>query len=175
MKRSLIVVAIGSLLAACGTPSVQIPAGGAAGPSTTPTASAAGVATPSTGGNAAAPSPQLVRAVNFAFQPATLTVPVGTSVRFRNDDGDTHTFTSNAGAFNSGNVGTGQSFSFTFSTPGTFAYHCNIHSSMRGVITVSTSATGANAAPAPNSIAAAPSASPYLETQHQEDRHHHDG
>src|ERR1700732_4231361 len=166
MKRSLIVVAIAGSLAACGTPSVQLPAGGAAGAATTATAQATGIVATPAGGNAVAPSPQLVRAANFAFQPATLTVPVGTSVTFRNDDGDTHTFTSDAGAFNSGNVGTGQSFSFTFSAPGTFAYHCNIHSSMRGVITVSTSATGANPAPAPNSIAAAPSASPYLATPH---------
>jgi plastocyanin len=168
MKRVLIAVAISGLTAACGAPTAQYGAVGAAGPS--------GAAPTATAAVAGTPAPQLVRAITFAFEPQTLTIPVGTTVTFRNDDGEAHTFTADGGAFDSGQVAGGRSFSFTFSTPGTFAYHCNIHSSMRGTISVTSSGTGANQTQLPTSVGAAPSASPDPSgAADDHGRHHHDG
>ena len=78
----------------------------------------------------------------FAFSPASLTVSTGTTVTWTNNDSVTHTVTSDTGAFSSGNLDPGQTFSFTFSQAGTFAYHCSIHTSMHGTVTVNTSGGG---------------------------------
>jgi plastocyanin len=88
---------------------------------------------------------------NFAFNPATITVPVGTKVTWTNQDPATHTVTSDTGAFDSKNLTTGQAFSFTFSQAGSFAYHCSIHTRMVATIVV----TGGSSAP---TTANAPSA-----------------
>jgi plastocyanin len=74
--------------------------------------------------------------MNFAFVPASLGIRVGTRVTFTNRDAATHTFTADSGLFNSGNVASGQSFSFTFMGRGSFGYHCQIHPSMTGTIAV---------------------------------------
>jgi plastocyanin len=78
-----------------------------------------------------------VSAMNFAFTPTSLSVHVGTRVTFTNRDAATHTFTANGGLFDSGDVASGQSYSLTFTQAGSYAYHCRIHSSMTGTITVS--------------------------------------
>ena len=77
-----------------------------------------------------------VRAKNFAFVPASLSIRVGTRVTFTNGDAATHTFTADGGFFNSGDVPSGQRFSFTFMGRGSFAYHCRIHPNMTGTIAV---------------------------------------
>ena len=77
-----------------------------------------------------------VSAMNFAFSPSSLAVRAGTRVTFTNHDMVTHTFTANGGLFNSGNVTSGHSYVFTFSTAGSYAYHCQIHPYMTGTVTV---------------------------------------
>jgi plastocyanin len=77
-----------------------------------------------------------VEIANFAFAPGSRSVKVGDSVKWTNQDGATHTVTADDGAFDSGNLANGKSFSFTFDQAGTFAYHCNIHQSMTGKVTV---------------------------------------
>ncbi len=72
----------------------------------------------------------------FSFQPADLTVAVGTTVTWTNKDSAPHTVTADDSSFKSGNLSIDATFSQTFSTAGTFAYHCAIHSSMKGTITV---------------------------------------
>jgi plastocyanin len=75
---------------------------------------------------------------NLLFQPSTLTVTTGTTVTWYNQDNVQHTVTSdNAGLFDSGAIKPGKAFSFTFNTPGSYNYHCNIHPSMHGVVVVS--------------------------------------
>lgn len=76
---------------------------------------------------------------NMAFNPTTLTVPVGTTVTWKNLDSTTHHVVSNTGAFDSGDLANGQSYSFTFNQAGTFPYHCSIHPSMTGTIVVTSS------------------------------------
>jgi plastocyanin len=73
---------------------------------------------------------------NFAFAPASITVKAGTKVTWTNKDSTTHTITSDTGAFDSGNLAPNASFSVTFSTPGTFSYHCSLHPSMLGTVIV---------------------------------------
>ncbi len=79
---------------------------------------------------------QAVAIRDFSFNPPTLEIPAGASVNWTNLDTAAHTVTSDDGAFDSGNVGTNESFSYRFDTPGTYAYHCNYHPSMTGTITV---------------------------------------
>jgi plastocyanin len=74
---------------------------------------------------------------NFAFVPATITVKVGTRVTWTNrQTGIQHTVTANNGSFASGDLSTGSSFSYVFTKPGTYAYHCAIHPFMTGTVIV---------------------------------------
>jgi plastocyanin len=77
-----------------------------------------------------------VTIVDFAFQPASLEVPIGTTVTWTNSGAAPHTVTADDGAFDSGTLQPGGTFSVTFDTPGTFAYHCEIHPSMMATIIV---------------------------------------
>jgi plastocyanin len=71
-----------------------------------------------------------------AFHPATLDVAAGTTVTWTNLDGFGHSVTADDGSFDSGTVSGGATFNHVFDTPGTYAYHCTIHSGMHGIITV---------------------------------------
>jgi plastocyanin len=75
---------------------------------------------------------------NFKFTPTELTVPVGTTVKWTNRDDVPHTVTSkdDPSAFDSKALDTDQSFSFTFAKPGTYSYHCKIHTHMTATIIV---------------------------------------
>ena len=66
---------------------------------------------------------------NFAFNPPNIAVVLGTAVTWVNNDQAPHTATATkpAGAFDSGTLQPGQSYSFTFTQPGTYAYYCAIH------------------------------------------------
>jgi plastocyanin len=70
------------------------------------------------------------------FNPATLTVPAGTTVMWGNNDITAHTTTSDAGLWNSNDIGAGGTFTFKLDNPGTYKYHCTIHSFMNGTIVV---------------------------------------
>jgi len=73
---------------------------------------------------------------NFAFNPPSITVKVGTTVRWTNQDSASHSVTSDTGLWDSGNVAQGATYSRVFDTVGTFAYHCGIHPSMKGTVIV---------------------------------------
>ncbi len=115
----LVVLMIGILVAACG--------GTAA---TTTTAAAPG--TTAAGGTGGA---QVVMK-NFAFDPADVTIKAGESVTWTNQDSVTHTVVADNGEFNSGDLANGATFSFTFAKAGTYPYHCSIHPTMTGTVTV---------------------------------------
>jgi plastocyanin len=85
---------------------------------------------------AGATTPGSVRVVQFAMVPAQLNVPVGTSVTWTNDDPAPHTVTADDGSFDSKQLDPGKPFSTVFDTPGTFAYHCEIHPTMVGEVRV---------------------------------------
>lgn len=87
---------------------------------------------------------------DFAFGPATMTVAVGDTVTWTNADSAPHTVSAENGAFDSGNVDEGQTFSFTFTAPGTYAYRCDYHNEMAATVVVQPAAQPAAAArPAP--------------------------
>jgi plastocyanin len=75
---------------------------------------------------------------NFKFSPAELTVPVGTTVTWVNHDDVPHTATSSNDppAFDSKALDTDESFSFTFTKPGTYGYYCKVHTHMTARIIV---------------------------------------
>lgn len=72
----------------------------------------------------------------LAFVPASKTISVGTTITWTNRDNTTHTVTSNTGVFSSSNIAPNGTFSFKFITAGTYPYHCTIHPTMTGTITV---------------------------------------
>jgi plastocyanin len=77
----------------------------------------------------------------FSFNPEEVTIPIGTTVVWTNMGSGNHTVTADNGAFASDTLSSGDSFSFTFNTPGTYAYYCEFHGGpggegMSAVITV---------------------------------------
>ncbi len=66
----------------------------------------------------------------FKFTPATVTVSVGTTVTWVNHDGDAHTVTADDGRLASAGLDHGKQFSYRFTAPGTYAYHCALHPHM---------------------------------------------
>ncbi len=77
-----------------------------------------------------------VTIANFTFDPPTLTVPVGTTVTWTNEDDIPHVVAEKDGAFRSKALDTGDTYTRTFSTAGTVAYYCAIHPHMTGRIVV---------------------------------------
>jgi plastocyanin len=72
----------------------------------------------------------------FAFDPPTIEVPASGEVTWLNADPPDHTVTADDGSFDSGPIAGGGTFSTTLSQPGEFAYHCAIHPTMKGTVTV---------------------------------------
>ena len=74
----------------------------------------------------------------MVFNPDDLTINVGDTVTWTNDDNMGHTATSTSGptSFDSGNIASGATWPFTFTEPGTYDYKCSYHSSMTASITV---------------------------------------
>lgn len=77
-----------------------------------------------------------VSIVNFSFDPPSINIEPGTTVRWTNDDGIAHTSTSESGVWDSGILLNGQSFAFTFNTVGDFPYICTLHPIMEGTVVV---------------------------------------
>jgi plastocyanin len=78
-----------------------------------------------------------VQIVNFAFAPASIQVPAGTQVTWTNQDTAPHTVTFTASKSGSSTLQQGQTFSYTFKTPGTYAYYCAVHPYMTATVIVS--------------------------------------
>ncbi len=72
----------------------------------------------------------------FAFGPMSVKIAAGTRVTWSNKDQEPHTVVSTEKAFQSEALDTGDSFSFTFTRPGTYPYFCSIHPHMTGVVEV---------------------------------------
>ena len=72
---------------------------------------------------------------NFSFG-APLTVGVGDPLLVVNEDGVPHTWTADDGAFDSGTLGSGESFEYAFEEAGEYSFFCEIHPGMTGTITV---------------------------------------
>lgn len=80
---------------------------------------------------------------NFVFNPSTIIVPAGTTVMWTQMDNSYCTVTGDG--FDSGILGQGESFSWTFNNAGTYSYSCSFHPNMTGIVIV----TGTPSAPSP--------------------------
>ena len=120
MKRFLLLSILIALLV------LPLAACGGGGTSTTPTVPIA-----------SGPSGK-VTIQGFAFSPASITVNVGDTVTWENKDsvGHTITGTGTGTGWDSGVLGSGKTYSRKFDTAGTYNYHCAIHPSMTGTVTV---------------------------------------
>jgi amicyanin len=77
-----------------------------------------------------------VSITNFKFNPTTLTVPVGATVTWTNQDEEPHSVAGKDGSFHSPGMDTHGTYSFTFTTPGSYDYICSIHPFMTGTVVV---------------------------------------
>ena len=107
------------------TGTVEVRGEAAASPEASP------AATPAASGQEVA-----VGIVDFAFDPAEIEVPAGTTVSWTNEDSVPHTATAEDGSFDTGTIEAGASGSHTFATPGEFPYICAFHPTMQGVVRV---------------------------------------
>jgi len=106
-------------------------------PTTAPASQAApsAAASPAGGGGA---SGNAVSIIDFGFTPQSLTAKIGQEITWTNTGNAAHTVTFDSGGIDSsGTLAAGATFKHTFDAAGTFTYHCSIHSSMTGTITVS--------------------------------------
>ncbi len=122
LSRLLGIAILTALVAGCGKASSPSPTG----PSPTPSPSSSAVSIVSGAASKGA----------SAFAPNPITISTGMTVTWMNNDSITHTSTSDTGAWNSGSLAPGASFSHTFQSAGTFSYHCTIHPGMVGTVTV---------------------------------------
>ena len=103
----------------------------ACGQGTSPTTPA-----PSTGGSSVSIVSGSRTLTTNAYNPNPVAISAGMSVTWVNNDTIAHTSTSDNGAWDSGSLAPGASFSKTFPSAGTFQYHCTIHPNMVGTVTV---------------------------------------
>lgn len=100
-----------------------------------------------------------VQMANYAFAPASITVDEGDTITWTNQDTAPHTVTTTSGPerLSSPYLSKGQSWSYTFTAPGTYEYYCTVHPDMRAQVIVR--------APAPTTAAAVrpPSSAPAVQ------------
>lgn len=73
---------------------------------------------------------------NFMFSPMALTVKAGSTVTWKNLDGEPHTVVDDAGAFRSAALDQNDTFQFKFDKPGVYRIFCGIHPNMKATVTV---------------------------------------
>ena len=77
-----------------------------------------------------------VKIDNFTFEPQRIVVKAGTRVTWINEDDIPHTVVSSGKMFKSKTLDTSDAFTFTFTTPGDYAYFCSLHPHMTGTVIV---------------------------------------
>lgn len=124
--------------AGSGAKETATPAGGG-GSSAPPeeTGSPSTTAAPATTTTTEAAATAAIRIENFTYSPPALQISTGTIVTATNADSAPHTWTADDGSWDSGALGQGDRYQHTFSKRGTFSFHCAIHPSMKGTVTVS--------------------------------------
>jgi plastocyanin len=122
LVEAMLAPVLGSCADAGGGAPAPMPAHGMAPAPAAPAAPAAPVA------------PVAIGIHGYAYDPATLTVPVGTTITWTNHDADSHTVTGSG--LKSPSFGAGGTFSYAFTRAGTFTYACALHPQMKGTITV---------------------------------------
>jgi amicyanin len=132
-NRLALVIALLALLAgalaasACGGGSKEKATPAATSPAGTPKATQAATTPEAEGAS--------VEIKNFAFEPKTVTIKLGQTVTWTNQDSVVHTVTGDGG-IDSDDLSKGKSYSKTFDTEGAFDYHCSPHPQMTGKVIV---------------------------------------
>src|SRR5439155_23738147 len=70
------------------------------------------------------------------FTPVTLEVAVGAQVTWTNKENFVHDVTADDNQYFSNTLGTDETYSHTYTAPGTYAYHCSIHPFMKATVVV---------------------------------------
>jgi plastocyanin len=68
----------------------------------------------------------------MGFEPRALTIPAGSTIRWRNNGKLPHSMTADDGSFASGAIEPGGTFEYTFVEPGSYAYYCEYHGGAGG-------------------------------------------
>jgi plastocyanin len=137
VAAALFVLTLGLLAVACGGRSGGTTAT-TAGTGTTVTTAGTGTTatTAGTGTTAGGAATVQVTMNNRAYDPATVTIKVGGTVTWVNQDTPKHDVVADNGEFKSDLFDKGATFSFTFTKAGTYPYHCSIHPGMTGTVIV---------------------------------------
>ncbi|HEV8399568.1 MAG TPA: cupredoxin family copper-binding protein [Gemmatimonadales bacterium] len=88
------------------------------------------------GGDGAAAGATSVEMRAMAFAPTRIEVTAGTTVAWTNQDQLAHTITADDGSWDSGPIAAGATWRHTFTTAGTYAFHCTPHPFMTGIVVV---------------------------------------
>ncbi|MBB5446519.1 plastocyanin [Paraburkholderia sp. WSM4177] len=83
-----------------------------------------------------ASTPNAIVIKNFMFSPMELTIKAGTTVTWKNLDGEPHTVVNDAGLFRSAALDQDDTYQFKFDKPGVYKIFCGIHPNMKATITV---------------------------------------
>ena len=104
-----------------------------------------------------------IKITNYKFARQALTIKVGQTVKWINEDSAPHTVTTTSGPakFDSGTLQKGDSWSYTFTKPGTYKYYCAVHPDMKASVTAQGSSAPppsptSGASPGPTSSASPP-------------------
>ena len=81
-------------------------------------------------------APVEVKIDNFTYTPVTVTIAAGTTVKWTNRDDIPHTVVNDDQKFQSKTLDTDESYTYTFTKPGTYPYFCSIHPKMTGKVVV---------------------------------------
>jgi plastocyanin len=73
---------------------------------------------------------------SFKFNPAVIAVKKGGRITWTNSDSTAHTATADKRSFDTQSIDPGKSKSVSFTTAGTFAYHCDFHPFMKATVVV---------------------------------------
>jgi len=123
----VLILVLGAVLAGCGSSATTTT-------TVAPATTTSGVPTTVAGGSGGATTQVVLQ--NIQISPTSVTIKVGDTVTWTNKDGFAHRLVGDKSEFDSGNMAGGATFSFTFKSVGTIAYHCSIHPSMTGTIIV---------------------------------------
>jgi len=134
MKQRFVLALLGAV--ALGSACAAAPSAATASPAVVATASPAVVATASPAVVASAKPAATVHIRNFAYHENKVTIHAGETVLFVNDDDDAHTVTATDKSYDSGGLDRGESWTRTFTKPGTYAYFCALHPYMKAVVVV---------------------------------------
>lgn len=124
MRKVILILILSAGIAGCGGKGSSSPAAPSPAPSSGGTAASAAISIQGDGYGAG------------VFTPSQIEVNRGTAVSWSNADQLQHTVTSNTGLFDSGAISGGGGFGMTFTSAGTYPYHCTIHTNMTGTIVV---------------------------------------